>query len=924
MTLAAGTRLGPYEILASLGAGGMGEVFRARDTRLGRDVAVKVLPERLAGDPKALRRFKSEAKVVAALSHPRILALYDVGETDGIPWAVTELLEGETLRGVVSGGPIPVTRALEIAAHVADALAAAHEKGIVHRDVKPENVFLTRDGHVKLLDFGLSRHENAFRSIEDSHTPTVSARTEAGAVLGTIAYMSPEQARGLPVDHRTDHFSLGVTLYEMLAGSRPFRGETGADVLAAIIKEDPPPLSSRVEGLPPPLLALLDRCLSKEPRDRYASTRDLARDLAAWHEQASSAADARGPASRVAAFAPESALASAGRPPAASRRLVATVAAGTLVIAVSAGLWLWQGAKGGPSPASRPDAPPSAAAASSREARLDPQRVAVAVFENRTGDPSLDGLGRMAAEWITEGISGIRIDVVPSSDVFDVPGTPATGGVAAPRESFRGMAERTGAGLVVSGAYDLAGSDVRVQAQVSEIATGKLLRALAPATAPRSDPMPAVDALRRQVRDVVAARLNALPENVLSTEATPPKYEAFQEYLLGWEKFGVDAEAAESHFRRALEIDPDFVLPRFLLASNFRNQGRWEEAARETAQLDARRSSLTAINRTYVDSVLAIMAGRYDEVLAALKEAAKLSPGDVDNRFCAGLNALWANRPREAVELLTAPVRWELMATPSRPFGVSYFDVLAKSHHALGRHDEELAAVRRGVATYTARPALLLLAEARALVPLGRLAEAERLFEEALRRPDEASLPGRLMLEAAAELRGHGRADEARAMAARAVERVLALPDGKRGPDERKDLAVALLAAERWKEALPLLATVANEQPREAVKWKGLRGLAALRSGDEATANRIDEELRRLERPYLFGEHFLYRAALAAARGEKARSVDLLRQALAAGYLGESSNTSLASGASFWAHRAIELAPLIGYPPFEELVKPKG
>ena len=262
-------------------------------------------------------------------------------------------------------------------------------------------------------------------------------------------------------------------------------------------------------------------------------------------------------------------------------------------------------------------------------------------------------------------------------------------------------------------------------------------------------------------------------------------------------------------------------------------------------------------------------------------------------------------------------------AKPARPFGVNYFDVLAKSHHALGQHDEELAAVRRGMATYTARPASLLLAEARALVPLGRLAELERLFEEALSRPDEASLPGQLMLEAAAELRGHGRADEANAMADRAVERLLALPDGNRGPAERKDLAVALLAAERWKEALPLLTTVANEQPREAVRWKGLRALAAFRSGDEATANRIDEELRRLDRPYLFGEHYLYRAALAAARGEKARSVDLLRQALAAGYLGESTGPSLSSGACFWAHRAIELAPLLGYPPFEELVKPK-
>ena len=923
MTLAMGLRLGPYEIFAPLGAGGMGEVYRARDTRLGRDVAVKVLPDHLATDRRALRRFQDEAKAVAALSHPNILFLLDVGETGGVHYAVTELLEGEPLRALVMRGPVPLKRALEIASHIADALAAAHEKGIVHRDVKPENVFLTVGGHVKLLDFGLARNENACRNAEDSHTPTVSARTDAGAVVGTVAYMSPEQTRGLPVDHRSDQFSLGVTLYEMLAGRRPFRGESSADVLAAILTREPDPLPSGDPPLPAAVRLLLDRCLAKEPRDRYDSTRDLARDLAAWREQASGAAATGGPASGTAVSAPGSPLSTAGRPPAARRRLVAAVIVGALALAVSAGVWLWRGAKGGASPASRPDAPPSAASASPEASRLDPRRVAVAVFENRTGDPALDGLGRMAAEWITEGISGIRIDVVPSSDVFDVPGAPATDGAAAHRESLRGMAERTGAGLVVSGAYDLAGTDVRVQAQVSEIATGKLLRALAPATAPRADPMPAVDALRHQVRDVVAARLNSAPEDVFSTEAAPPKYEAFLEYQLGWEKFGADEEAAESHFRKALEIDPDFVLPRFLLASGFRNQGRWEEAARELAELEARRSSLTAVNRITVDGVRASMAGRRDEVLAASRETATLSPGDVDFQFGAGVMSLRANRPREAVKWLTAPVRWELWANPARPFGVNYFDVLAKSHHALGRHDEELAAVRRGTATYTARPASLLLAEATALVPLGRLAELERLFDEALRRPDEASLPGRLMLVAAAELRGHGRADEARTMAARATERLLAFPDGKRGPAERRDLAVALLAAERWKEALPLLATVANEQPRETVKWKGLRGLAAFRSGDEATANRIDEELRRLERPYLFGEHHLYRAALAAARGEKARSVDLLRQALAAGYLGESSGDSLSSGASFRAHRAIELAPLLGYPPFEELVRPR-
>ncbi len=231
MPLAPGTRLGPYEVLAPLGAGGMGEVWRARDTKLARDVALKVLPDHLADDPKALARFENEAKAVAALSHPHILAIHDFGRIDGVSFVVTELLEGETLRAALLRGPLPLRKALDVAAQLADALAAAHEKEIVHRDVKPENVILTKDGRAKLLDFGLAHHDTAFRSGDDTHSPTVSRNTDPGTILGTVAYMSPEQAQGHPAGYRSDQFSLGVVLYEMLSGKRPFHG--------AVLRRDP-------------------------------------------------------------------------------------------------------------------------------------------------------------------------------------------------------------------------------------------------------------------------------------------------------------------------------------------------------------------------------------------------------------------------------------------------------------------------------------------------------------------------------------------------------------------------------------------------------------------------------------------------------------------------------------------------------------
>ena len=265
MTLDPGTNLGPYEILGSLASGGMGEVYRARDTRLGRDVAVKVLRERFKNDAASLERFRREARAVAALSHPNILALYDIGEERGIAYVVTELLVGETLRGRLERGPLPLAQAVEFAVSIASGIQAAHEKGIVHRDLKPENVFLTRDGQVKLLDFGLAKE-----TAVDDDRDTRSRQTAPGTLLGTIAYMSPEQVRGQEADSRSDIFAFGAILYEMLGGQQAFSAVSAADILVAILKEDPPPIS-----VPSDVEAILKRCLAKRAEERFESARGL-------------------------------------------------------------------------------------------------------------------------------------------------------------------------------------------------------------------------------------------------------------------------------------------------------------------------------------------------------------------------------------------------------------------------------------------------------------------------------------------------------------------------------------------------------------------------------------------------------------------------------------------------------------------------
>jgi serine/threonine protein kinase len=276
VTLSQGTCLGPYEILAPLGVGGMGEVYRARDTKLRREVAIKVVPQALAKDEHALARFEREALAVAALSHPNILSIFDFGNHDGVAFAVMELLEGSTLREKLESGPLRQNAAVEVALQIAKGLSAAHEKGIIHRDLKPENLFVTKDGHVKILDFGLAKMTRVLPPEEQTSAPTLSHPTEPGMVLGTVGYMSPEQVRGLAVDYRSDIFSFGTILYEMLSGRKAFGRRTAADTMAAILKEEPRELLESGSNISPALDRIVHHCLEKSVEQRFQSTRDIA------------------------------------------------------------------------------------------------------------------------------------------------------------------------------------------------------------------------------------------------------------------------------------------------------------------------------------------------------------------------------------------------------------------------------------------------------------------------------------------------------------------------------------------------------------------------------------------------------------------------------------------------------------------------
>jgi len=280
MPLSSGTRLGPYEIVAPIGAGGMGEVYRARDTRLGRDIAVKVLPDDVSSSPDRLARLGREAKAVASLNHPNIVTLHSIEELGGIRFLVMEMVEGRDLSTLITPGGLPLARVFDLAIPLADALVAAHEKGIVHRDLKPANVMVTHDGRVKVLDFGLAKLTHAESHPQNARAATMTSPiSDAGQVMGTVPYMSPEQIRGESTDARTDLFSFGILVYELSTGKRPFSGETFADVSSAILRDSPPSITSLRSDLPLDLERIVGRCLEKNPRERFQTALDVANEL---------------------------------------------------------------------------------------------------------------------------------------------------------------------------------------------------------------------------------------------------------------------------------------------------------------------------------------------------------------------------------------------------------------------------------------------------------------------------------------------------------------------------------------------------------------------------------------------------------------------------------------------------------------------
>ncbi|HEY7368918.1 MAG TPA: serine/threonine-protein kinase, partial [Thermoanaerobaculia bacterium] len=513
MPLPPGTRLGPYSILAPLGAGGMGEVYRARDNRLSRDVAIKVLPAAYAQDPDRLRRFRQEAIAASALNHPNILTVHDVGDVEGAPYVVSELLEGETLRERLTSGPLPSRKAVEIGIQIADGLAAAHEKGIVHRDLKPENLFLTTDERVKILDFGLAKRSRPDEGRESgSGAKTVTAGTQSGVVLGTLGYMSPEQVRGHSADHRSDIFALGATLYEMLTGRRAFAGASPADTMSAILREEPALLPSAPD-FPPALAQIVRRCLEKSPVERFQSARDLR--FALQESLRGSDTEAKAPP--------------ASRP---TRGILWVALAGLLLLA----LWLVRTF----TPAPR----------LTEESAVAVHSLAVLPLENLSNDPE--------QEYFADGMTEALLTDLARLGAVRVVSRTSIMRYKRSQRPLPEIAKELGVDAVVEGSVLHSGDRVRITAQLIHAATDRHLWAES-YERDAKDILSLQREIARAVADAIRIRLSAETEARLRAPvAVNP--EAHREYLQGrfhWYKRTPEGfDRAIRHFERALEIDP--------------------------------------------------------------------------------------------------------------------------------------------------------------------------------------------------------------------------------------------------------------------------------------------------------------------------------------------------------------------------------
>ena len=643
MPLIPGTRLGSYEIVAPLGAGGMGEVYRATDTKLGRDVAFKVLPSEMAGDPERLARFRREAKSLAQLDHPNIVTIYSVEEFDGLQFLTMQLVEGQQLDRLIPADGLPVERIVDIATGLSDALAAAHDKGIVHRDLKPANVMVSNEGRVKVLDFGLAKDVSATDPADA--TLTSDHRTQAGMVMGTPAYMSPEQTSGRPLDHRTDIFSLGVMLHEMATGRRPFEGSSSAELISAILRDTPPPVTDIRPDLPSDLARIVRRCLEKDPRHRVQTARDVSNEFRDLRTRA----ETRRPSG---AARTEQSLSPTQHTSRIKRHTIAWAIAVILLVIGAVGI--------------------AAYLKTSKPGQID--SIAVLPLENLSNNADSDYIPDGITESINNSLARLpSLTVIPHSVAFHYKGKAI---------DVRKVGEELHVQAVLAGSVAQRGGDLFINVELVDIRNGKQLwgeqyhRELSDLLAVQSD-------IAREVSQRLRSQLTAEDEKKL-TKGSTDNPEAYRLYLKGkyyTDKFTKEGfETGIDYFNQAIAVDPNYGLAYSGLAYNYINQEDWHLPPNQgvpKAKEAAKRALAIDNTDTGAHLVLAIAAHWYDWDWAAaeseFKRAIELSPNNSDAYAYYGWFLASMRRNDEAIAAVKRAQQIDpLSGFPTADVGVVY------------------------------------------------------------------------------------------------------------------------------------------------------------------------------------------------------------------------------------------------------------
>ena len=656
-----GRSIGAYQILESLGSGGMGQVYLALDKRLDRRVALKVLPPEMASNPEKIKRFEREAQAVASLSHPGIVMLHSIEEADGLRFLTMELVEGETLSKQIPSRGFAMERLLSLAIALTDAVSAAHRQGILHRDLKPENVMLTPDGRLKVLDFGLAKlrfdADDADRTTKETQSVT-----QDGRIVGTVAYMSPEQAQGLPLDHRSDIFTLGILLYEMATGERPFRGNTNLSVLSSILKDVPRSVSELRDDIPKPLARMIQRALEKRPEDRYQSTTDLRRDLEDLKRDVDTGEVMLGTTS--------------GR-----RRLVAAVSGrrrwalpvatlASLVVLVAMAALFFKGR----APATADDGRRS---------------LAVLYFDNITGEPGLDWLRTGLTDMLVTNLAQApELRVVSTQRLYQI--LEASGhrdDRSLSGDAVATVARQAQATTALVGSFVRAGSRIRIQASLQDPRTGEVIASERVEGDPDQGLFGLVDELtsriRRRLETPSLVRFAEKKENKKLQEVTTASVEAYKAYAEG-SRFHerMQEREARAHFEKAVEADPGFAMALAKLSVVSANLGDIDAARQYSAKAIARAESLPAGERYYIEGRhYSLDPGSAEKAVAAYQKAVDAAPDHTAARNNLAQALIELRRYPEALGHL------EELRRRGMPFPGSYMS-LAQSYLATGEPEK--------------------------------------------------------------------------------------------------------------------------------------------------------------------------------------------------------------------------------------------